>query len=139
MPTPDNQARAEVLEKAVDECDNIVKKQAKALTNKLLLECFFTIVIPVVAAIITYFFSSATVALAPLAVGATNAAEKITSSKTLLTTYFKDKSTLETKISVFLVKIKLALQEPDSETAKKDLDAVAIDIGNVAGLAPVKT
>jgi len=128
MPTPDNQARADQLEKAAIECDKICKTQIKTLANKFYVECTYTIGVPVVAAIITYFFSSAATALAPLAVGAANVVEKTTSSKTLFTTYNKDKSALEIKVSGFLARIRLALQEQDPTLATKDLDAVAKDM-----------
>jgi hypothetical protein len=123
-----NQARAEQLDKAVSGCEIFCKEQISALTSKFYTECFFTILVPIAATVLTYFFSKSWAAVAPLAVGAANVVDKTTTSKTLFTTYFSDKSTLESRITAFSVRINLALQEPDPNVGKTDLDAVAKDI-----------
>jgi len=123
-----NQARAEQLNKAVDKCEIFCKEQVSALTSKFYTECFFTIVIPIAATVLTYFFSKSWAAVAPLAVGAANVVDKTTTSKTIFTTYFSDKSTLESRVTAFSVRIDLALGEPDPNVGKTDLDVVAKDI-----------
>jgi hypothetical protein len=125
LPT-DQEAQESIirLSEAVDIYDKNVEKQIASLTSKFFIEVFFTIIVPVLATGIAYFFSNSAVALAPLAVGAANVVDKLTVSKTIIATYFQDKSTLETRINSLRGNLKLSELEHDPVEQKKILDDI---------------
>lgn len=126
MPNGDNaENRVNILEKAIKEYEFTISKQVGALTQKFVMEIVTVVVIPIAAAVITYIFSSFAVALAPLTVGGVNAATKLTESKNILMSYFKDKSQLNIRVNFLRTNLYIAQQKDDLGDRKTELDKIA--------------
>ena len=95
-----------------------------SLNRRFAIEISFTIIIPVVATILSFIFINATAALAPITLGTVNAVEKLTVSKSLIATYSKDKDAIRSRPTYLYVRIKLAEAEPDSAKQNSILDYV---------------
>jgi hypothetical protein len=111
------------LGEAIDEYGLTIDKQLASLKSRFYWDLFFTIFVPLAATVIAYFFSNLAVALTPLGVGVANMVQKVTTSQSLLLTYGRDKSALETRINFLRVNLKLSQSQapPDRDKTLDDI------------------
>ena len=105
-----------------------LKKDIAALKRQFWFELIYSLIAPAFAAILTAVFTNLAVMLAPIGVGVANIAEKFLLSKTILSSYFKDKHTIESRPDVWRAHIGLAQAEQDESKKDERLDLVKLDI-----------
>jgi hypothetical protein len=104
--------------------DKKLRLDIQSLNRKYSIEIGFIVIIPLLATILSSVFINLASALAPLAIGAANAIDKLTVSKSLIATYGKDKEAIQSRPAFLRVRIRLAEAEHDPAKQKSILDYV---------------
>lgn len=114
--------RIRALEELIDSYENgKLKKDLASVRRQFLIEVSYTIGIPSVASILTALFASLAAVLAPVVVGAANIVDKLLVSKTIFSSYFKDRDALQARIGVLRAIVILARAESDTHKLEEML------------------
>jgi hypothetical protein len=125
MPSSTVDQTISILRELIDSYESgKLKKDMASLTRQFGIEVTYTLIVPIIAAVLTALFTSLAVMLAPIGVGLANIADKFLLSKTLISSYFKDKDALEARPGVLRAILKLARIEPDTHKQEEMLTDV---------------
>jgi len=101
-----------------------LKRDIASLKRQFRIEVFFAFVVPIIATILSAFLVNLTAMLAPIIIGAANIVDKVGLSKTMISSYFKDKDVLEGRPDDLRARVQIAKKQQDTHKQKEMLDDV---------------
>lgn len=99
-------------------------KEIASLKRQFTLEVSITFGIPIIATILSAIFVNLAAIAAPIVIGAANIAQKLGLSKTIISSYFRDRDALEMRFEALWGAVQLAKIQTKVEDKDKTLNDV---------------
>jgi len=117
--------RVTELEEAIKSYESgKLKMDIASLKRQFTIEVSYATIIPIIAAILSAIFVNLAAIAAPIAIGAANIADKVGLSKTILSSYSKDKYALKERPVNLRGRLQLARIEQNPNDQNKMLDDI---------------
>ena len=117
--------RISVLNELIDSYESgKLKRDIGSLNRQNGIEASVTFGVPIIATVLSALLVNLTAMLAPIVIGAANIADKLGISKTMISSYFKDKAALQGRPDLLRAELQLAVIEQDSQKKEERLEAV---------------